>query len=313
MYLSKREFTWHNNCPPEYYYIVQNSFSTSIDIASNLADKLSTVEQFLGFLPQRQDANPSGRVTLETFEAIYGKVLWDRTEPSYKSNNEAGLKRVTYVLKMAQKLASLPHNKTLTNQLEVMCDEKFWDYRFTEKDKDYYKDTRPEEAGGGRVMQLSGPACIGKTMGYSWASKTHSIDNIVLCPMPLARWDGMKDFSIEMFRHIDLSANYGRMTLGAMMSIWSEARDLPCPSNPGIDSYGWECITELGRTKPEESIQNADSFAFLGVALYLYKADWHTGFCEPLPGEGNVVIPRPPQHTPSPTPQSSPTPTPQHS
>lgn len=72
-------------------------------------------------------------------------------------------------------------------------------------------------------MQLSGPGCVDKAMGYSWSSKTHRIDNIVLCPVPLAAWDEMKDFGIATFSTISLSVDsIGRMTLGGMMSIWSE-------------------------------------------------------------------------------------------
>jgi hypothetical protein len=70
-------------------------------------------------------------------------------------------------------------------------------------------------------MQLSGPACVDKTMGYSWASKTHRFDNIVLCPMPLALWDELKTFSLDIFLQSDIKT-WGHMILGGMLSAWSE-------------------------------------------------------------------------------------------
>lgn len=64
-----------------------------------MANKLLALQKFLGSVPERQDVTQSERVILETFEAIYGKALWDPTEPDHKANNDAGYKRVTHILR----------------------------------------------------------------------------------------------------------------------------------------------------------------------------------------------------------------------
>lgn len=33
-YLSKRDFKWHNNCPPKYYDMITASYTSSINIVS---------------------------------------------------------------------------------------------------------------------------------------------------------------------------------------------------------------------------------------------------------------------------------------
>lgn len=80
------------------YLISEKEAKSTNDKISKAATKLTHLDDFIGWLPERDTATPYERVILQTFEAIYGKVLWDSTEPNHKANNEAGRERVNHVL-----------------------------------------------------------------------------------------------------------------------------------------------------------------------------------------------------------------------
>lgn len=88
---------------------------------------------------------------------------------------------------------------------------------------DQYLDTRPEEEGGGRLMQLTDRGCIEKTLGYAWASTIYSIDNIVLCPDPLKYWSNNLYIDLDGFLNSDIQG-WGDFTwtLSVTTVLWIE-------------------------------------------------------------------------------------------
>lgn len=63
-----------------------------------MEDSLDFLQKFLGLATSREGATQEERIILETFEAIYGKVLWDLTDPDHQTKNSHGYNRVTRVL-----------------------------------------------------------------------------------------------------------------------------------------------------------------------------------------------------------------------
>ncbi|KAK2879443.1 hypothetical protein FQN49_000878 [Arthroderma sp. PD_2] len=267
--------------------------------------RLESLKEVLKKKPTRDDViKERDRVTWWTFEVIFSQVYW--MEEGKEKMNAVGLKFIQKVLDLASEIGSNLEGGDA--DLDFWCGDSFLTRDYPEdvdeeirSRDDVFWDNHPEDKGGQRLVRTNSycnhpkSAPLGYHVDIPRVGKEDLV-RIVLCPSLFEHW-AKNEFetaaSLQELRDITwdrMWIDYLGGTLNPtslLLHEMSHSAMLGPGSGTKDDAYAWQAVVNL---KAPKALNNADSFAYFVVAMYLDKYNWATGFSRALPGDGSGVV-----------------------